>query len=225
MADAIAVKEVSRYYGSRPAILDVSLSIPKGCIFCVAGPNGSGKTTLLNIIAGVLSPSKGRVEIGKGLKLGYAYQHPKLSEELTVGENLSFFSKLNEAENAEWSQSLIGSLKLDGLLDENADELSSGTRKRLEIAVSLLHNPDMVLLDEPTAGLDVESIKETLGLIKLFKREEKTVVVATHQLENFCGVCERLAVLSKGRVVLERSVSRINGKKLMQIYESALGKD
>jgi ABC-2 type transport system ATP-binding protein len=225
MTDAIVVNGVSRYFGSRPAIVDVSLSIPEGCIFCVAGPNGSGKTTLLNIIAGVLSPSKGNVEIGKGLGVGYAYQHPKLSEELTAGENLEFFSQLGDAKNAEWSKNLIRVLKLDDILGENADELSSGTRKRLEIAVSLLHNPEIILLDEPTAGLDRESTREVLGLVKLFKKEGKTVVVATHQLENFCGICEKLAVLSKGRVAVEKDVGKISEKKLMQLYERAVGKD
>jgi ABC-2 type transport system ATP-binding protein len=225
MGDAIVINGVSRYFGGRPALLDVSLSIPNGCIFCIAGPNGSGKTTLLNIIAGVLSPSKGHVEIGKGLKLGYAYQHPKLSDELSAGENLSFFSQLSEARDAEWGQNLIKAMKLDGILNENVDRLSSGTRKKLEIAVSLLPNSVIILLDEPTAGLDVESTGEIQRLIKLFKKEGKTVVVATHQLENFCGICEKLAVLSKGRVVLERDIRKMTGKKLMQIYESALQKD
>ncbi|NYZ79042.1 ABC transporter ATP-binding protein [Candidatus Micrarchaeota archaeon] len=224
MADAIVVEEVSRYFSGKPALLDVSLRIPRGCIFCIAGPNGSGKTTLLNIIAGVLSPSRGRVEIGRGLKLGYAYQHPKLSDELTAGENLSFFSQLSGAGDAEWRQHAVTALKLDEILDENAEGLSSGTRKRLEIAVGILHNPDIILMDEPTAGLDTESTKEILGLMKLFKKEGKTVVVATHQLEDFCGACERLAVLSKGRVVLERNISGISGKKLMQVYELALRK-
>lgn len=224
MADAIFVNDVSRYFGSKPALVEVSLRAPKGCVFCIAGPNGSGKTTLLNIIAGVLAPSKGRVEIERSLRLGYAYQHPKLSEELTAGENLAFFSQLNDAKDAEWSKNLVRVLKLDGILNENADELSSGTGKKLEIAVSLLHNPGIILLDEPTAGLDVESTKEILKLIKNFKKEGKTVVVATHQLENFCGICERLAVLSKGRVALEREIGKVSEKKLMQIYESAVGK-
>ncbi|NYZ79421.1 ABC transporter ATP-binding protein [Candidatus Micrarchaeota archaeon] len=222
MGDAVAVKDVSRYFGSRPALIDVSLKIRKGCIFCIAGPNGSGKTTLLSIIAGVLAPSKGMVEIDRNLRLGYAYQHPKLSEELTAGENLAFFSQLTDARDAKWGKNLVKVLKLDEILDDNADGLSSGTRKRLEIAVSLLHNPEIILLDEPTAGLDVESTREVLGLVKLFKKERKTVVVATHQLENFCGICERLAVLSRGRLVLERDVRKVCGKRLMQLYESAL---
>ncbi len=223
MGDAVVVNDVSKYFRGRPALIGVSLRIPAGCIFCIAGPNGSGKTTLLNIIAGVLSPSKGRIEVDR-TKLGYAYQHPRLSEELTVGENLSFFSQLSEAKDAEWGRNLIRVLKLDGILNENVDALSSGTMKRLEITVSLLRNPEIVLLDEPTAGLDTESTKEILGLLKLFKKEGKTVVVATHQLENFCGVCERLAVLSEGRVVLEREIGKVTEKKLMQFYESAVGK-
>lgn len=224
MADAIFVNGVSRYFGSKPALVEVSLRIPEGCIFCVAGPNGSGKTTLLSIIAGVLSPSRGKVEIKKGMKVGYTYQHPKLSEELTAGENISFFSQLSGGGDSEWSNNLIRELKLDGILNENAEGLSSGTRKRLEIAVSLLGNPDIILLDEPTAGLDAESTGEVLGLIKLFKKERKTVVVATHQLESFCGICERLAVLYEGRIALEKGIRKIDERKLMQFYESAISK-
>jgi ABC-type multidrug transport system ATPase subunit len=223
MGDAIVTRELSRYFGNRPALIDVSLRIPKECIFCVAGPNGSGKTTLLNILAGVLSPSKGEFEVGSGLRIGYAYQHPKLCDELTIGENLSFFSQLGGGER-EWCENLIEMMKLKGFLEENAGELSSGTRKRVEVAVSLLHNPDIIFMDEPTAGLDIESTKEVLELIKFFKKRGKTAVIATHQLEEFGGVCEMLAVLSRGRIALERDVRRVSGKRLMQIYASALGK-
>jgi ABC-type multidrug transport system ATPase subunit len=119
MADAIVVDEVSRYFGKKPALLDISMRVPEGCIFCLAGPNGSGKTTLFNIIAGVLSPSKGRVEVMRRI-LGYAYQHPKLSDELTVFENISFFSLISGAKDAEWMKDLVNVLKLDGILNENA---------------------------------------------------------------------------------------------------------
>jgi ABC-2 type transport system ATP-binding protein len=223
MDEAILVKGLSRYFGSKQALADVSLRIPKECVFCVAGPNGSGKTTLLNLLAGVLSPSKGEVVLEKGLKLGYSYQHPKLSDELTVGENLSFFSQLAGGD-AEWDKSLARAMKLDGIMNENVEELSSGTRKRVEIAVGLLHNPDVILMDEPTAGLDVESTKEVVELIRFFRKEGKTIVIATHQLENFGGICERLAVLLKGRVVLERDVRKLSGDRIMKIYATALRK-
>jgi len=223
MDEAILARGLSRYFGSKRALADVSLRIPKGCVFCVAGLNGSGKTTLLNILAGVLSPSKGKVVVGKGLTLGYSYQHPKLSDELTVGENMSFFSQLGGGD-AEWSKNIARVMKLDGIMNGHAEELSSGTRKRVEIAVGVLHNPDVILMDEPTAGLDVESTKEVIELIKFFKKEGKTVVIATHQLENFGGVCERLAVLLNGRVVLERDVRKLSGDRIMKIYATALSK-
>jgi len=224
MVDAVSANGLSRHFSGKQALADVSFRIPKGCIFCIAGPNGSGKTTLLNILAGVLSPSKGEVAVERGLKRGYSYQHPKLSDELTAGENISFFSQLSGGD-ADWSRNLIREMKLDRIMNENVDELSSGTRKRMEIAVGLLNNPDIILMDEPTAGLDIESTKEIVELIKFFKKEGKTVVIATHQLENFGGICERLAVLLKGRIVLEKDVRGLSGDKIMNIYAStALGR-
>jgi len=223
MADAIVVERLSRHFGGKAALAEVSLRISKGCVFCIAGPNGSGKTTLLNIVAGVLAPSSGRCEVMKGLKVGYAYQHPKLSEELTVGENISFFSQLNEGEE-EWGRRMVEAVGVGELMDENADELSSGTMKRLEVAVALLHNPDVVLLDEPTTGLDVESKEGILQLIKLFRKNGKTVVIATHQLDDFSGVCDELVILNKGRVAVEKGVKGFDGEKLLRVYSSAVSK-
>lgn len=215
------VEGVSKYFGEKRALEDVSLEIPLGCVFCIAGPNGSGKTTLLNLLAGVLKPTRGRVEV-KG-KIGYAYQHPKLWDELSVKENLSFFSKLTET-NAEWERKVIEELKLGGLLGENVGELSSGVRKRVEVAVGVLGDPDVILLDEPTAGLDREAKEGVLELVRFFKKEGKTVLIATHQLEDFGGICDRLAVLKEGRVVLEREVRGAGAVELARIYSTAWGK-
>jgi len=218
----VVIQGVSRCFGRKDAVREVSLRIPSGCVFCIAGPNGSGKTTLLNILAGVLKQTEGRFEV-KG-SVGYAYQHPKLWEELTVKENILFFSNLAERGDEEWVKKVIEEMGLGGLLDENVGELSSGTRKRVEVAVGILSNPDVILLDEPTAGLDAEAKRRVIEIIKFFKKEGKTVIITTHQLEDFGGVCDRLAVLNEGRVVSERDVRGLGREELMRIYTGSMGK-
>ncbi|MEM3555112.1 MAG: ABC transporter ATP-binding protein [Candidatus Micrarchaeia archaeon] len=218
----VVVERVSKQFGRKYALRDVSLKIPPGCVFCIAGPNGSGKTTLLNILAGVMKQSDGKVAVNGSV--GYTYQHPKLWEELSVKENISFFSKLSERYDERWVRRAIEEMELGSLLDESVGELSSGMRKRVEIAVGILSNPDVVLLDEPTAGLDVGAKEKVIEIIKFFRKEGKTVVVTTHQLEDFGGVCDRLAVLKEGRVVLERDVRGVGKEGLLRIYREGMGK-
>lgn len=216
--NAVEIKGLSKSFNGTTALKNVNLEVRKGSLLLIAGPNASGKTTLLNILAGSLTPTKGEVKIDKNIRIGYSYQHPKINEDLTVSENISFFSEIYGVDDKDWSEKLLSLLKIDEWLNFKADQLSSGMRKRLELAIALLQNPELILLDEPTAGLDTESKKQMLKLIKLFKDRGKTIIITTHQLEDFEGLCEHLVILSKGKVLLSRRINELKSS-LAEVYK------
>jgi ABC-2 type transport system ATP-binding protein len=193
MPDAIDVSGVYKLFGETAAISNISFKVSKGEFFCVCGPNASGKTTLLNLTAGAIPPDKGTIKTNG--KIGYCHQTPMLFSDLTVSQNLEIFSMLSLAEKKE-AKKTIELLGLSSESNKKACDLSSGTKKKLELAVSLLSNPDILLFDEPTAGLDKDSLDDFIAFLKKIKGK-KTIVVATHQLSDFKKLCDRQLILKK----------------------------
>ncbi|MFH1285905.1 MAG: ABC transporter ATP-binding protein [Candidatus Micrarchaeota archaeon] len=214
---AVSARNVSKFFGSKKALNEVSFSIPRGSVFCIAGPNGSGKTTLLNIITKTTLPSEGILELNNSI--GYCYQSPRVCDDLTVKENIDFFFDIGASKSEEWKRKVLKITALEPWLNARADSLSTGTRKRLELAISLISNPEILVLDEPTTGLDSESSNRIVDLVRSF-RGRKTVILATHQLGDFESVCDYLLILVDGRAVF---LSQTNGAKaklnLTEVYK------
>jgi ABC-type multidrug transport system ATPase subunit len=209
VANAVEGSGISKRFGKTPALDALSFAVPKGAFYLVAGPNGSGKTTLLGIMAGVIKPDSG--ELGVNGSVGYCSQLPLIYEDLSVVQNLEVFSSMLGARGSGMKRN-IELLQLDSFLSRQAGELSPGVKKKLELAVSLLGGPDVLVLDEPTTGLDRESSSELLAFLKTIPGG-KTVVVATHQLSDFQGLCTHLLVLRKGRKLYEgRASARLDKK-------------
>jgi len=197
----ITVKGVTKVYGGKTVLDDVSMEIPAGEVCCITGPNGAGKTLLLNIISGTVKQTKGKVILPDDADIGYSYQVPRLCDDLSVAENIKFFKGMYGGKgNDPWTDKLVRNTKIDRWLDRYTGDLSYGTKKRLDIAVSLLHNPDIVLLDEPTAALDLESREGVLNIIK-FLKGKKTVLIASPEHEDFKGVYDHLIKLENGKKV------------------------
>lgn len=203
MVDAIIANGLSKQFGKTLALNDVSLTVPAGSVYCVAGPNGSGKTTLLNILSGSLRPTSGSLSVHGSS--GYCHQNPQLYPDLTVFQNLVLFSEMLSA-SREKMENAISRLGLGELLKKTPSELSSGTKKKVELAISILPDPEIVFLDEPTTGLDRMGAEEFLSLIKNFPGT-KTLVIATHQLSDVENVATHLLVLKRGNKLFEGTVS------------------
>lgn len=213
-APAIAVENLSYSYLERRALDGVSFSVAEGEIFGLLGPNGGGKSTLFRILSTLLPVQQGKVSIGERdlvsqqrfvrARLGVTFQSPSLDRKLTVTENLHHQGMLYGIPQAELKSRIVANLTALGVADragQLVSKLSGGLQRRVEIAKSLLHHPPILLLDEPSTGLDPGAILELWGhLHALRKQMSLTILVSTHLL-NEAENCDRLAILHQGRLV------------------------
>jgi ABC-2 type transport system ATP-binding protein len=208
----VAVRK--RYPGaSRDAVTGLNLAIERGTIHGILGPNGAGKTTTLSILCGLIRPDGGRIEFGDGLtagalrrRLGYVPQDLALYPRLTARENLAFFGRLYGVTGKRLRTRIDALLATVGLADRARDRVetySTGMMRRLNLAAGLIHEPEIVLLDEPTVGIDPQSRHRILESIAGLKRGGVTILYTTHYLEEAGRLCDRVAILDQGRVLLE----------------------
>ncbi|MHA1926414.1 MAG: ABC transporter ATP-binding protein [Candidatus Thorarchaeota archaeon] len=220
---SIQVDGLTRRYGYRVALKRISFVVPIGGIHALFGSNGAGKTTLMRIISTLLQPHAGKVDvfgfdteeepIEVRRRIGVVGDKPLLYGELTGRENLKFYSDLYDLDS-EISNSSIEDLAeqfdVKRWLDEPTKILSTGLRKRFDIIRSLLHNPDLFLLDEPFSGLDKDSTEVFRSYIE-DKRQEKTAVVTTHNLALGSDLCDDFITLRKGEIVGQGPMSEFDG--------------
>jgi ABC-2 type transport system ATP-binding protein len=203
----IAVEHLTHDYGERRALDDVSFDVEPGEIFGLLGPNGGGKTTLFRIASTLMRPTSGTVRIA-GLtdparvreRIGVVFQSPSLDRKLTVAENLRHQGRLYGLSGAalrERAAAMLRRVKLADRADERAENLSGGLRRRAELAKGLLHEPEVLLLDEPSTGLDPGA---RLDLWTYLRELGVTSLLTTHLMEE-AERCDRLAILDRGRLV------------------------
>jgi ABC-2 type transport system ATP-binding protein len=189
---------LTKRYGARTALRDVSFAAEPGEKLAVIGPNGAGKTTLLQILAGALVPTSGAVSL-KPEEVGWVPQHPALYSKLTVAENLRLFARLERAPDVERAVArMLDQTALHERADDEVAKLSGGNRQRVNIAIGLLGEPDVLLLDEPSAALDPrqrERLWEFIGALGT------TVVFATHDVGEAERYADRLLVLADGELL------------------------
>lgn len=196
------LENVSKSYGDVVALDGVDLTFEPGTVHALAGPNGSGKTTALRLLAGLTRPSAGTVE--RPDAPGYAFQRPNVYPGLTVAENLDVFAAMVDADAA-WRAELVERLRLAPARGRVTDDLSDGYRKKLDLALALLKEPDVLLLDEPLADLDDLTVTHFLELLADYRSNERTVVVSSHRLERLSPLLDRLTVAFDGEVVANLS--------------------
>ncbi len=200
MAKSIDVRNITKRFGNTLALDNVSVSVPSGSVYCVAGPNGSGKTTMLDVLTGTVSSDGGEIKITG--RVGYCHQNPMLYEDLSVSQNIEVFSEILSVKKSS-AQSTLDLLGLEEFSNKRVSNLSSGTKKRVELCVSMISDPEVLMLDEPITGLDKKSEDEVLKFIRSIKGK-KTVVISTHKLRELEGICDHLLVLNFGRKELEK---------------------
>lgn len=220
----IEVSHLSKKYGTHPAIEDLSFTVGDGQIFGLLGPNGAGKSTIMNILTGYLAPTSGEVKVA-GFSLpeqtqrakacvGYLPEQPPLYPEMTVQEYLDFVAELKGVKRAQRKQQVLAAARRTGLeevLPRVIRSLSKGYRQRVGIAQALLGNPPVLILDEPTVGLDPNQIIEIRSLIKALGKHH-TVILSSHILPEIEAVCDRVVIINQGKIVADDTAENLSAK-------------
>ena len=217
---AIEVRQVSKRFGALQALADIDLEIDEGEFFGLLGPNGAGKTTLISILAGLVRANTGSVRImghdvtldyrGARRALGVVPQELVFDPFFTVREALRIQSGyFGLRANDRWIDEVMASLDLTGKADVNMRALSGGMKRRVLVAQALVHKPPVIVLDEPTAGVDVELRQGLWQFIQRLNRDGHTIVLTTHYLEEAELMCARIAMLKQGRVVALDSTANL----------------
>ncbi|HEV3342955.1 MAG TPA: ABC transporter ATP-binding protein [Pirellulales bacterium] len=216
MAELLLEVRSLRYaYRQRQAVKDASFTIFQGENFGFIGPNGAGKTTTISCISGLLAGWDGEMRFqgtpfvpAKSLedrrKLGVVPQNLALYENLSARENLEFFGRLNGLSGQKLHEAVIDALKLAGLTDRANDrvrEYSGGMKRRLNLAVGVIHRPKLLLLDEPTVGVDAQSRNQIFDALFELRRTGHTLLYTTHYMEEAQRLCDRVAIMNDGRVI------------------------
>lgn len=209
MNDILTTKELGKNFKRKHVLDQINLYVPTGKIYCIMGPNGAGKSTLLKIISGIEKPTEGVVTFKdknwkrEDLKvIGSLIEEPGLFDNLTVEENIKLKLKLHRVENKNQEQ-ILNTLGFGDHNHEKVKGFSTGMRQRLGIALAFMGNPDLVILDEPTNGLDIFGIHELRELLMLEKKQGKTIIIASHMLSEIQKVADRIAILGDGKLLLE----------------------
>lgn len=218
---SIEVQRVSKYYGTQKALDGVSFTIKSGEIVGFLGPNGAGKSTMMKIITTFISQSDGIVSVnGHNVltepmlvkqSVGYLPEHNPLYLEMYVKEYIQFNASVHNVDKKRINE-VIAQVGLTPEVHKKISQLSKGYRQRVGLAVALLHNPEVLILDEPTTGLDPNQLVEIRGLIKSIGKT-KTVLFSTHIMQEVEAVCDRVIIINKGKIVTDKRVKDLRSNK------------
>lgn len=217
----IKAENLRKSYNSLIAVNGVSFSIGAGETFGLLGPNGAGKTTTINMITGILAPDDGRVTIDGVIdptrkevrhKIGNAPQSIAIYEDLTTAENLTFFARLYGLEGSKLKDRVQWALDFASLADRadsRAKTLSGGMQRRLNFACALVHDPQILVLDEPTVGVDPQSRNLMFEQVEKLKTEGRTIIYTTHYMEEAQRLCNRVAIIDHGKILALDTVDNL----------------
>lgn len=221
----IRLENLTKKYGEFTAVSNLSLSIPKGEIFGFIGPNGAGKTTTIKMMGGIMDPTSGSIDIcGISMKdepekakrnIGFIPDRPYLYEKLTGNEFLRFIGNLYGVDNKSFAARAEEKLNMFSLLawaDELIESYSHGMKQRLVMAAALLHDPEVIIVDEPMVGLDPVAVRMVKDLFKHLSRQGLTIFMSTHTLKIAEDVCDRIGIINKGILIASGTPLELRGK-------------
>lgn len=238
----IKVSNLSKNFGNFKAVDNVSFEVNSGEVFGLLGPNGAGKTTTLRMIAGLITPDEGEIDIfGKSNKdnifelkknLGFLTGSTELYGRLTPIEILNYFGTLNYMDNdfkKKRIEELVKTFQLEDFKNRWCQKLSTGQKQRVSIARTILHDPQVLIFDEPTSGLDIISGQIILDFIKEVKEAGKTIIFSTHNMSEAGYLCDRLALIYKGKIIASGSIDELKElsgeNSLREVFLSLLKKN
>ena len=221
---SISINKVNKFYGKQQVLTDISFSLKKGEVVGFLGPNGAGKSTLMKIITCYLQQDSGKVQVCDldtveqdlqvKAKIGYLPEHNPLYTDMYIKEYLSFVGEIYKVKNL--NNRIAEIIEQTGLSTEQSkkiEELSKGFKQRVGLAAALIHNPEILILDEPTTGLDPNQLIEIRNLIKEVGKD-KTVLLSTHIMQEVDKMCNRIIIISKGKIVDDKQIADLQKEGL-----------
>ncbi|MCR9062970.1 MAG: ATP-binding cassette domain-containing protein [Cytophagales bacterium] len=235
---SISIHNLTKVYGSQKAIDSLSFDIPKGQIVGFLGPNGAGKSTTMKILTGYLEATSGTASVNgfdvqkedmqAKNSIGYLPEHNPLYLEMYVKEFLEFAGSLYKMKGAALKNRVAEIIEQVGLSREShkkIGQLSKGYRQRVGLAQALIHDPEVLILDEPTTGLDPNQLAEIRALIKEVGKD-KTVILSTHIMQEVESICERAIIINLGKIVADKSIKELKsaGQSMEEVFRELTGK-
>ncbi len=223
-ASLLSLRGLGKDYGARTAVVELDLDVPAGTIFGLLGPNGAGKTTAISMIAGVVTPTRGTATVAGHVvargaagfdarrAVGLVPQDLALYEELSADQNLAFFGSLYGLRGGDLAARAGWALGVVGLRERRGDIVSTfsgGMKRRLNLAAGLLHRPRLLILDEPTVGVDPQSRRHIFDTIRALRDDGLTVLYTSHYMEEVAELCDRVAVLDGGELVAQGTLPEL----------------
>ncbi|MFA7447813.1 MAG: ATP-binding cassette domain-containing protein [Weeksellaceae bacterium] len=234
MSDLLVAKGITKQYGNNLALNDFDLNIPEGSIYGLLGPNGAGKTTFLRIINQITAPDKGTVWVdGKKLDktvipmVGYMPEERGLYNNMKIGEQAIYFAKLKGLSNAEAHKKTrywFEKLGIDGWWDKKLSELSKGMGQKVQFAITVLHDPKLLIFDEPFSGFDPVNAQIIANEILELSKKGTTIIFSTHRMESVEEMCDHIALIHKSNKILDGEINQVKhqfktGKYYAEIEE------
>jgi ABC-2 type transport system ATP-binding protein len=230
----IEIKDLVKKYEDNIAVDNINLSIEEGEIYGILGPNGAGKSTAISLICSLLFPTSGEIKIlgedirknSKGIKrnLGLVPQNIALYRDFTAYENVKFFGELYGLKGKKLNEAIDNALEFTELLDvkkKKAEEFSGGMLRRLNIACAIVHSPKILIMDEPTVGIDPQSRNNIMQAVKKLNRKGVTIIYTTHYMEEAESLCTKIAIIDNGKIIVEGSKEElkdiVSDKKILNI--------
>ena len=218
----LTAKNIHKSYTNHVALHDVSIEIPEQSIFGLLGPNGAGKTSLIRILTQIVQADSGEIHFG-GEKLqakhifdmGYLPEERGLYKKMKVGEQLLYFAELKGLNNREAKQKLkywIDKFEIQGWLGKKVEELSKGMQQKVQFIATVLHDPKLIILDEPFSGFDPINAQLLVEEISLLKKNGASIIFSTHRMDSVDQLCDHIALINKAHVVLDGAVSEVKNK-------------
>ncbi len=207
----VETKNLSKVYGDKVAVNGLDVQIERGSFTAILGPNGAGKSTTIQMLIGLLQPTSGQICYAEKSRLGVVFQNSVLDARLTVLENLTIRAKQYKEMPAGRIERLVSQLGLSAFVKQPYGTLSGGQKRRVDIARALLNSPDLLFLDEPTTGLDIQTRESIWSLLKQIQKEEQmTIVLTTHYL-NEADDADKIYIVDHGQVIAQGSADQIKG--------------
>jgi heme exporter protein A len=232
---AVATENLTRKFGSRRAVDDVSISVESGEALAIFGPNGAGKTTLLRMLGGILRPTAGKARIGAVTmpggadvrrRIGIVSHHSLLYDALTARENVEFAARLYKVSNPrERAEHALDAMQILDRADTPVRFLSRGMKQRVSAARAIVHEPDVLLADEPFTGLDVVGAKALTSLLVESRKRGAALVLVTHNVEEGLSLATHAAIMSNGKLIAWQSRSSIEPRDFADSYAALVSRD